>query len=510
LTTSQKKTLIEKLLKVAPAPDLLDWAKRFLPDRITHAYSVLHGVIGSVVTGLEEGNRVNIVGPRDSAKSTLGSLAFPLCEALEGRETYIILVGDTGESAKGILERFAWEIENNELLQREYPDSCKPKPGGVWNKTNIVLANGCHIEAISTRQSMRGRLKQTRPSLIVVDDPQDDKCRTSNAKREESWEWFIRALIPLGNEKTRILTLGTSIHRSGIVDKLDGRPGWKTIRVKAIIDWPDRMDLWHTWQDILFDTLNEPEENEAEAKRFYDRNESEMIKGSKVNWPERKDLYTLMQLLATMGKAAFEAEYQARPTNPDLCEFEDSWLEPNVIFVRDLPRDGVRVISVDPSMGRNDTSGDYSAINLITYHDNCFWVYPDIKRRNATQLVSDIVEYCDDFKPVALGIENNGFQSVLEDVIINHMEEEGSFPIVPIGITNTANKIQRIKRLSPYLRRKMIKIVVNSCGSEILHSQLVDFPIGDHDDGPDSLEMGLRLLQGDSAHITETIAGAIQ
>ena len=59
---------------------------------------------------------------------------------------------------------------------------------------------------------------------------------------------------------------------------------------------------------------------------------------------------------------------------------------------------------------------------------------------------------------------------------------------------NRVNKQVRIRRLSPYLEQRRLRFKSRSPGTALLVQQMRDFPVGDHDDGPDALEMGLRLM----------------
>lgn len=61
------------------------------------------------------------------------------------------------------------------------------------------------------------------------------------------------------------------------------------------------------------------------------------------------------------------------------------------------------------------------------------------------------------------------------------------------GIHNQIKKIVRIRRLTPYLAKRQIRFKGGSRGARLLVEQLRDFPNGDHDDGPDALEMAFRL-----------------
>ena len=114
-----------------------------------------------------------MLGPRGGAKSTLGTLAYPLRAALEGREPYIWIVSDTQHQACAHLENIKAELLDNPRLAADYPDAVGRGP--VWRAGAIVLRNGVAIEAFGTGQRIRGRRRRAhRPTLIVCDDLQND------------------------------------------------------------------------------------------------------------------------------------------------------------------------------------------------------------------------------------------------------------------------------------------------------------------------------------------------
>ena len=65
----------------------------------------------------------------------------------------------------------------------------------------------------------------------------------------------------------------------------------------------------------------------------------------------------------------------------------------------------------------------------------------------------------------------------------------------PAAIHNHVNKQVRIRRLGPYLAQRRLRFLQGSPGTQLLVDQLRDFPLGTHDDGPDALEMALRLAE---------------
>jgi len=71
-------------------------------------------------------------------------------------------------------------------------------------------------------------------------------------------------------------------------------------------------------------------------------------------------------------------------------------------------------------------------------------------------------------------------------------QEKVHLPIY--GLNNQTNKQVRIRRLGTYLAQRKLRFKSHSPGTALLVEQLRDFPVGDHDDGPDALEMALRLL----------------
>jgi predicted phage terminase large subunit-like protein len=62
-------------------------------------------------------------------------------------------------------------------------------------------------------------------------------------------------------------------------------------------------------------------------------------------------------------------------------------------------------------------------------------------------------------------------------------------------LINTGNKILRVSALGPLLGSDMFRFR-DTPGTRLLLDQLGEFPRGQHDDGPDALEMAVRGLNG--------------
>ena len=123
------------------------------------------------------------------------------------------------------------------------------------------------------------------------------------------------------------------------------------------------------------------------------------------------------------------------------------------------------------------------------------YVEADLARRPTPQMVADGAAWCERFRPLAFGVEANQFQELLAGEFAAEFKRQGITHLVPAAIHNHVNKQVRIRRLGPYLSQRRLRFLRGSPSTRMLVDQLRDFPTGAHDDGPDALEMALRLAE---------------
>jgi len=471
----------------------LAWGRALLPRHFAKAPSAMHEWLGARLDSFrtERGSKVNVIGPRGSAKSTIATLCHVLRAAVEGWEPYIWIVSDTIPQAQLHLENVKSELAGNTLLARAYPRSTGLGP--TWRTDLIELPNGPVIEALSTGQRLRGRRKNHhRPSLIVADDLQNDAHIVSAMQRELSYKWFHGTLLPAGDSRTNVVNLATALHREALAMQLLTAPGWTSRRFAAIETWPTDMDLWAEWEKIYVDT-NNPNAKQ-EAREFYDVFRSEMDAGAVVLWPDEEDLYMLMRLRVESGRTAFEREKQGSPVDSETCEWPDDYFGPHVWFDEWPEGLVVRAMALDPSKGGDARRGEYSAYVMIGVSGRgVIYVEADMARRPTPQMVADGVAIVARFRPDAFGVEANQFQELLCGEFANELARRGVGHIRPAAIHNHEHKLVRIRRLGPLLSQHRLRFLVKNASTKLLVDQLRDFPAGAHDDGPDALEMAVRL-----------------
>ena len=437
------------------------------------------------------GTKLNLIGPRGSAKSTIATLAYVLRSALERTEAYIWIISDTKHQAAVHLLNVIMELTENRRLQTGYPECFRKRP--EVRGSTIVLHKGSTIEAYGTGQRIRGkRRREHRPTLIVCDDLQNDDHIASAWQRQRSREWFQGTLLKAGTKRTNLVNLATALHRDALALELHRTAGWNSRIFQAIENWPTQMTLWHAWEQI-YANLDDADRLDA-ARRFYEQHVAEMHEGARLLWPEEEDLYTLMRMRVEGGRVAFEREKQGSPFDPSLCEWPEEYFDEMSWFTDWPSKPRMRVITLDPSKGRDAKRGDYSAFVVLSIGEQgVMYVEADLARRATPQIVSDGVELVRQFRPDAFGVEASQFQELLGEHFVAEFQRQQMPQVRPWLIDNYVNKQVRIRRLGPLLAGRRLRFKANSPGTKLLVEQLKEFPIGDYDDGPDALEMAVRL-----------------
>jgi hypothetical protein len=93
-----------------------------------------------------------------------------------------------------------------------------------------------------------------------------------------------------------------------------------------------------------------------------------------------------------------------------------------------------------------------------------------------------------------VGIEAEQFQELLVHEFRRQCGENFArrWPLYKM-MTQGVAKVARIRRLSQYVINRELRFKADSPGCHLLVDQLMDFPLAEHDDGPDALEMCTRL-----------------
>lgn len=181
------------------------------------------------------------------------------------------------------------------------------------------------------------------------------------------------------------------------------------------------------------------------------------------------------------------------------------------IYVDGFPGDRlITVVALDPSVGKpnlpNAKAGhpDYSAfVCVVKGHDGNYYIDANLAVRPTTKIVQDGMDWMRQIKPDAFGCEAIGFQQLLVDEFMEEIPDSrsGLMGVYPIHTKESLGvrgrippKLARIRTLTPHLAAGRLRFL-RSPGTALLLEQMRAFPVHVHDDGPDALEMAIRLAE---------------
>ena len=440
-----------------------------------------------------DGSKNVVAAPRGHAKSTNFTFKDSLHAALYLYKHYIIILSDSSDQAEGFLSDIKTEMEDNQEIRLDFGN----QQGKVWKSTVILTTGGVKIEAIGSGKKVRGRRHGAwRPDLLVLDDIENDENVNTPDQRRKLDSWFKKAVSKAGDTYTDIMYIGTILHYDSLLSNTLKNPEYESRTYRAVISFSDRDDLWDKWTE-LYTNLFDPD-HKQHAREFYLEHEAEMLKGTEVLWPEKLDYYKLMVIKVSDGDAAFNSELQNDPIDPDSASFQEEWMDYYELELVDFK--DIRYVFVganDPSLGKNKKSDTSAIINLAVdlYSGYLYIEMASIEKRKPDQIIKDIFEANRRLKRdygkgfYKFGVETVQFQYFFKEVMAQLSAELGEY--IPIEeIQSTVNKMLRIESLQPYIKNGYIKF---NAKHKTLIKQLLEYPMGRNDDGPDALQMAVAL-----------------
>lgn len=466
----------------------------------------------------EHNLKILIAAPRGSGKSTIISEEFVLYCICNDLEKYILLVANTIGQVKDMLLNVKDELVNNRSLAEDYPHVCEtgepPKPP-KWSDVDVITKNGIRISALSSMQQFRGkRFKQFRPSLIILDDiEQDNHTLITPEKTDKLYFWLTRTIQNIGTPTTNIFLLGTIHSYHSLLRRFveeNKHPEWGKYIYKAIISESDNPDVRERWKRIYRCQEEYGDKiGPLAADLFYQHNHAAFLEGSETLWLGRFDYYALNVKREEIGDDSFNAEFQNDPSDPGEASFDMK----EVRFIEDTFKSEIELFqtrskylefyaSCDWSSGKHILSGDYSAIVVLakdTETNTIYIVCADIARRRTSKTIDDIMSYCKIWPIIKLAIETNQAQDILADLLQERLNKENLRTEI-VRIVHTGDKKARIHNLQPLINTARL---VFSKRHHLLLEELKSFPCGRYDDGLDALEMAVRVARASEGNISE-------
>lgn len=457
--------------------------------------------------------KIAAAAPRSHAKSTYLSKAFPVHEIVYRLRKYVIIISETPKVSKANMEWIRNQLKFNRKLREDFGPLLSPKDQSniqdngegfiAWHADGEYRKQVALVEAASTGQALRGRnWNGSRPDLIILDDLEDARPggnASTPEQRQSLRDWFSQTVIPLGDPKgkrTAFVYMGTTVHFDALLMQvLYNRSDFQSKVYRAIIEQPKRADLWEECRLIYIERENP--KRLADARKFYEEHESEMLEGSKVLWPEVQPLWKLMTWKWDNGSKAFNTEYMNNPVDEESMIFNP---ETFTYFDRHIdPRSDEFSLSMGIDFALGKERGDYSAIHVVAKHketDTLFVIYSYLERSKPDKFLNDIIALVLQYEPDVIAAEAQMAQEFFVDTLTQRLTLAGYPAHTRVKkIKQRTRKELRIEAMLPDIENGRIQF---NRKHGLLLEQFERYGQGAHDDGPDSLEMAVSAHKSGS------------
>jgi predicted phage terminase large subunit-like protein len=162
-----------------------------------------------------------IVAFRNSGKSTIATLAYPIWAILGKQQTkFALILSQTQPLAKLHLQNIKRTFETNELLRADFGPV--DEMSDEWGSMSLTLPKyDARIGAASSDQSIRGlKYGSHRPDLIIADDVEDMPSVQTQESRNRTFNWFVSEVIPAGDQYAKIINIGNLLHEDSLLMRL--------------------------------------------------------------------------------------------------------------------------------------------------------------------------------------------------------------------------------------------------------------------------------------------------
>ena len=185
---------------------------------------------------------------RAQAKSVLNDVILPFWLWINDEPIYLVIVGNSGDRAKQLLEDIRAEFESNPQIIHDFGEQHNP---GNWEDGFFVTRGGFVGQALGMGQSVRGlRVGGKRPTHIVCDDIETKDLNANEVRQLKMARWIERDLIPTMDGSTRRFILANNRFAHKMVQTIlqELHPDWVVHEVNAYDPvtyapaWPSKYD----------------------------------------------------------------------------------------------------------------------------------------------------------------------------------------------------------------------------------------------------------------------------
>lgn len=439
--------------KVVARSGLKWFMAAYLSDYIEYEIAPFHDEMFELLSS--DFKMLCFVAFRNSAKSTICSLALPLWMALSERKKYIILISQTKQQSLQLFANIKNELETNELLIRDFgPFKYTDE---TWRSDTLILKDyETQITCLSTGENIRGtRYRQHRPDLIICDDIESLDAVKTLESRDKTYNWLLGDVFPAGGDNSQFVIVGSLLHDDSSINRL-----------KHEIQEGNRNGIYKEYP---------------------------LLKDNKPLWPARfPNEQSIEDLKKTIGNERnFQREYMLKIFSKEdqiINAKNISYYDPSIL--NSIKFDYV-AMGIDLAIAQTETA-DYTAMILggVIHKNDSFEVYilPYVFNQRVTfaESLNTVKELIPQHKISFITVEDVGYQkAMVQELKKLPVNVEGAFP-------NKFDKYERLNMVSTQIVNGIVKFPVDKVNPLI--NQLVNFASEPKKDMVDALVYLLKFI----------------
>lgn len=409
------------------------------------------------------------VFPRNHLKSTFGTIAFAIQSILKNPNVRILICNQVWDMSRSFLREIKEQLEHSKL-KYIYGDFVSAK----WNEDEIIVKNRTKPLKEPTIRTAGIETEQTggHYDIIILDDLMGLNNSQTPEQREKA-KRFRRSMINL-------------LEPGGIV--IENLTRWHLDDT-----FSDVLEKELRYYDVMVRKVYEPDEN-GKNRLIFPKKFARKFDPVKKDWVAVNDPYCMDYiefLKASMPLDEFSAQFLNEPFSSEKQIFKSEMFKewgqrPEGIYV---------AMAVDLAISERATADETAIVTVGMDHQYNIYVLDYVKGRwKPGDIIENLFQMHDRWKPNIVGMETNGFQRTIKTGAEDAMRRRKKyFPIEEIRTGPQASKEERIKSLEPFYRRGDVYHAKWMKG-KALEEQLQTFPKGRHDDLIDAFAMCLPLL----------------
>lgn len=402
------------------------------------------------------------IAPRECGKSTWLFLILPLWAAAHEHVGFIAAFADSHKQAEQHLATFKYELDNNDILQKDFPELCKPAMRSrvqrqlADNRNQIIQENGFIFMARGVDSSNLGmKVGAKRPELLILDDIEPGESQYSAYQMEQRLKTLEDVIFPLNNF-ARVVIAGTTVMPGSIIHQLVMTLEDLDTETSKELQWvSDENIKVHYYPAILADA----EGNERSI------------------WPEKWPLEDLQKMRHTR---TFLKNFMNMP-----LQMDGQFWSPSDFEYGTADFYGNTLLSVDPAVSKSGVS-DFTGLAVLSRdgesRKKIYVRHASHVKLSPQQLQAHIIHLLNEYPEIQLILieTNQGgdlWNELLKDV-----------PVKLKTVFQSKSKAIRAQQALHYYQKGQ---VLHTDKFTVLEQEMLAFPATQHDDTLDAVTSGV-------------------